>query len=116
MGRGHLDGLVQVPALQDIEADDPLVRLGERTIGHQHLATAAADRRRGSTGPQPVAGDPPSGRLVGVDPGVGVQGPLVGLVRIRVRVRADQHQVLHRVRSFGRWFAPTTIRIDGIRQ
>ena len=41
LGR-HLDRLVQVAGLDDVEAGDLLLGLGERAVGDQHLAVADA--------------------------------------------------------------------------
>src|SRR4051794_12977611 len=43
---GDLDGLVEVGALQHVEADDPLARLGEGAVGDQQLPLAAPDAGR----------------------------------------------------------------------
>ena len=43
-----VDRLVEVGALEDVEAGDPFARLGERAVGHQHLAVRACARSRAS--------------------------------------------------------------------
>ena len=44
VSRGDRDRLVEVVASKDVEAGDPLFRLGERPIGDENLAAADSDR------------------------------------------------------------------------
>ena len=61
---GDLDRLVEVGALEDVEADDPLARLGERAVGHEHLAAAHADGRGVGDRPHRVADHPGAAGVV----------------------------------------------------
>src|SRR5919198_1327189 len=50
---GHLDRLVEILALQQVEPSDLLPGLGERPIGHQQLTVAYPDGRGVADRPQP---------------------------------------------------------------
>src|SRR5918999_3195454 len=64
-----LDGLLQAAALDDVEAADRLLGLGERTVGDDRLPVAGADGARTAGRSQLVAGDPDAPRLDVVQPG-----------------------------------------------
>ena len=50
MLRGDLDSLVEVRAVEDVEADDPLLGLGERTAGDEQLPERTRTVVASSTG------------------------------------------------------------------
>src|ERR1700689_1032102 len=100
MRRGHLDGLVDVRALEDVESADHLLGLGERPVADQHLAVPHRDRLGLARGPEPVAIQPDAARDHVIEPGktpafLGVPRLLVGLEASAVDT--DQHHVLHRL-------------------
>jgi len=90
-----IDRLVEVRALEHVEADDPLVGLGERPLGHEQRSLPASYDARLGGRPQPLAEHPDPGGVVLLHPlvdrlgagRVGVLGP--------VRVGRDEHQELH---------------------
>ena len=57
VSRGDRDRFVEVVALQDVETGDPLLRLGERSIGDEHLAAADSDRGGLADRAQGITGD-----------------------------------------------------------
>ena len=93
MYRGDVDGPIEVGTFENVEAGDPLLRFGKRTVGHEHLATAPANGRGGVHPCQVVAEDadlPPidlADRLVDV--------VLVGRVRLGGGIDAHEHHVAH---------------------
>ena len=93
---GDLDRLVEVGALEDVEAGDPLPRLGERPVGHEHLPAAHAHGRGVGDRPQRVADDPGAAGVVALDPVLDVVELRVTGRRIGFGVGADEHHVLHR--------------------
>ena len=68
MLRRDLDRLVQVARLDDVEAADRLLRLGERPVDDEHLAAAHADGRGILVGSQALAVLGDAARLKLVDP------------------------------------------------
>src|SRR6185295_8543684 len=54
---GNLDRLVQIVAIENVEAGDPLSRLGVRAVRHEQLPRAYPDRRRIINWAQPVSSD-----------------------------------------------------------
>src|SRR5207249_3396254 len=92
MHRCDFDRLVQVGALDHVEAAHLFLGLRVRPVGDEHLAVAPPYRRRVAGRAQPVADQPRAAALHLVEPGLYVQFLRVGLER---SLDADQQQVLH---------------------
>src|SRR5580704_9795356 len=58
MRRGHLHRLVDIRALEDVEAADDLLGLGERAVADHDLAVPHLDRLGLARRPEPVAVQP----------------------------------------------------------
>src|SRR5262245_29897568 len=93
MSCGNLDGLVEVGAVEKIEAGDPFLRLGKWTVGDQHLPLATPNGGGGLDTLETVPEDShlPSVHLV--DPIGNVV--LFGHVALGFGVDAHEHQVTH---------------------
>src|SRR5262245_44420276 len=110
MARGDLDSLLEAPALEQVEAADRFLRLGERAVRDQLLAAANAHRAGAARRGELVADQPDALRTEVIDPGEALF-ELVGRrprLRLRLavhplRVPADQQQVFHRRSSRGRF-------------
>src|SRR5918999_1775668 len=55
--RRQLDGVVQIPRLDQVEAAELLLRFGERAVGRRDLRVPAADGRRGVRGLETFTGE-----------------------------------------------------------
>jgi hypothetical protein len=104
MFRGDVDGLIEVDTFENVEAGDPLLRFGKRTVGHQHLATAPANGRGGVHPCQAVAEDADL-------PPIHLADPLVDVVLFRHvclggRIDAHEHHVAHGGFLLLAWFRP----------
>jgi hypothetical protein len=94
LGR-HLDGLVEVGALQQVEAEHLLLRLRERAIGDQHVAAADADGGAVGRRPQAVADQPDTATVHLGHPVLDGVARLVLRRHLVAVVTADQEHVLH---------------------
>src|SRR5687767_9750349 len=71
--RSDLDGLVQVPRLDEIEAGEAFLGLGERAVGDARLAVAHPNRCRGGDRLQGFRRDAVAARADGLVEGEAVE-------------------------------------------
>src|SRR4026208_2204833 len=88
MAGRDLGPLLEAVRLDDVEATDGLLRLGERPVRDESLPVANANRASAARGAQPITGDPGPPCLQVVEPR---EALLVSLARGRLRLG------LHRV-------------------
>src|SRR5262245_33253250 len=96
----NLDGPVEIGTLEKVKAADPFPCLGERAVGHQHLALAPTDGH-GVVHALETAAEKPH------LPSVHLLDPIAYVVFLRrvflpFGVDADEHHVAHRTSSFHR--------------
>src|SRR5262245_23665273 len=93
MSRDVVDRLVEVGALQEVVADDPLLGLRVRTVGHEHLAVADTNGGGVVDRPEGVAAEADAATVAFLHPTLDLA---VGLLwRSWLRVGGDEQQVLH---------------------
>src|SRR6478672_5464744 len=107
------DRFLEAAALEDVEAADDLLGLGERAVGDDRLPVADTDGASSARRSQLIAGHPDSPSLEIVEPRKAlvvlrclIRRFRLGLSVHLLRVPAHQHQELHRPLPSSFWYQP----------